>query len=309
MNKMIPYTLLSIVLLLTAAACTERIEVELDETYTRLVVDGAIGSDSAVYMVQLTSTAGYFYNGPAPRVVNATVVLTDGTGTYPLTETAEGVSGIYLTDPGFRGTPGTDYTLSVTLAEPIAGTSDYTSGCRMNPVTTLDSIQAVFQPDWGEFGIWEIRVFAQEPGDETNFYLFQLYRNDTLLTDSIQKYMITDDTYFNGNYILGATAMYLYNEDPNQTIRPGDRITVKMSGITREYYDFIYQVQMSGFNIPFFSSPPANIEGNISGDGVGFFAAYSSTYASSVVPEIPEKSLSLSKQSMPWAHPCKPSRR
>lgn len=283
MKKMIRYTALLLILLISAAACTEKIDVNLDETYTRLVVDGSIGSDTASFAINLTETADYFYNEPSPRVVNAEVTLTDGVNTYHLSESVSGTSGVYLTDPSFHGIPGHDYTINIRLAEEIAGTRDYSAECKMNTVTKLDSIQAVFQPDWGPEGIWEIRVFTQEPGDEKNYYLFQLYRNGTLLTDSITKYMITDDTYINGNYITGATAMYLNNEDTNQSIQPGDFITLKMSGISKEYYDFIYQVQMSGFNIPFFSSPPANIEGNISSDGVGFFAAYSSTYASTVV--------------------------
>jgi hypothetical protein len=276
--------LLTVVLMLVAS-CTEKIDVKLDSTYTRLVVDGTIGSDTAVYSVNLSKTADYFYNGPTPRVVNATVTLSDGENNYTLHESEPGNSGIYLTDPGFHGNIKKDYTLHVRLTEAIAGTQDYTAECRMNTVTTLDSIQAIFQPDWGDKGFWEIRVFAQEPGDEKNFYLFQLYRNGTLLTDTISKYMITDDVYYNGNYINGATAMYLDNADSNQSIRPGDHIVVKMSGISEEYYNFIYQVQMSGFNIPFFSSPPANVVGNISGEGVGFFAAYSSTYAGTIVPQ------------------------
>jgi hypothetical protein len=283
MKKIIRNPALIIVVMLTAAACTEKIDVKLDSTYTRLVVDGSIGTDTAVYAVNLTKTSDYFYNGPAPRVVNAIVTLTDGDTTFTLQESEPGVSGVYLTDPGFLGVIKKDYQLQVRLAEAIAGTQDYTAECRLNPVTRLDSIQAVFQPDWSKDGFWEIRVFAQEPGDEKNYYLFQLYRNGTLLTDTISKYMTSDDTYFNGNYIAGATAMYLDNADSNQSIRAGDHIVVKMSGITKEYYDFIYQVQMSGFNIPFFSSPPANVVGNISGEGVGFFAAYSSSYAGTIV--------------------------
>jgi hypothetical protein len=55
-----------------------------------------------------------------------------------------------------------------------------------------------------------------------------------------------------------------------------------MSGITKEYYDFLYQAQMAGFNIPFFTGPPANVKGNITHGAVGFFAAYSNSRASKV---------------------------
>lgn len=285
MKKAILHLIPVSLLLLAVQSCTEKIDVKLDETYTRLVVDGSIGSDTMAYSIILTETAGYFYNGPAPQVVNAEVTITEGGNTYLLHESDPGNSGIYLTGNDFHGTAGADYAVHIKLAESIAGVTDYHASCRMNAVTRLDSIQVVFNPDWGKKGFWEVRVFAQEPENERNYYLFQLYRNGTLLTDSISKYMTTDDTYFNGNYINGATAMYINNEDSLQTIHPGDHIVLKMSGITKEYYDFIYQVQMAGFNIPFFSSPPANVEGNIDNNGVGFFAAYSSTYAGIIVAE------------------------
>ena len=43
-----------ILLLFTAASCTERIDVKLDETYTRVVVDGCITTDSSRSTVTLT---------------------------------------------------------------------------------------------------------------------------------------------------------------------------------------------------------------------------------------------------------------
>jgi hypothetical protein len=60
---------------------------------------------------------------------------------------------------------------------------------------------------------------------------------------------------------------------------------VQMSSITKEYYNFIQEVQQAGIQIPFFSGPPANVEGNISNGGVGFFAAYSNSFAKVIIPK------------------------
>jgi len=276
-------TIYSLLLAIVAAACTERVDLTLDETYTRLVVDGGISNDTGSCQVVLTKTADYFYNEPAPRVVNASVNLNDGFGSYQLHETEPGISGIYETDSSFYGIIGETYTLDIVLAQPIDQTTNYTSSCKMMDVARLDSIQVVYQTDWGPEGIWEIRVFAQEPGNEVNYYMFHYYRNDTLMTDSIWKIAISDDKYINGSYINGLTAIYINNENPWESFTPGDKVTVKMSGITKEYYDFIYQVQLSGFNIPFFTGPPANVQGNISNGGIGFFSAYSNIWASTIV--------------------------
>ena len=50
-----------ILLILMLGACTERITVELDETYTRIAVDGRITTDSTFQEITLTKSADYFY--------------------------------------------------------------------------------------------------------------------------------------------------------------------------------------------------------------------------------------------------------
>ncbi|MDP4280947.1 MAG: DUF4249 domain-containing protein [Bacteroidota bacterium] len=271
---------LYILLMAFISACTEKVNITLKQNYTRLVVDGSIGNSSSRYQITLTKTADYFYNQPIPRVNNAQVSISDGNAFFQLNETKPGISGIYETDSSFHGVTGKIYTLHITLPEAIGGSSEYIASCKMMDVPKLDSIHVLFHPDYGKDGMWEIKVYAQEPGDEVNYYMFHVYRNDTLLTDSISKVVVTDDKYFNGNYINGLGAVYINNSHYWETLHEGDLITLQMSGITKEYYDFITQVQEAGFNIPFFVGPPANVVGNISSGGIGFFAAYSSSFSS-----------------------------
>lgn len=265
------------------ASCTEEIDVTLDSTYTRLVVDGSIANDSAKYQVSLSQSADYFLNEPAPRVTGATVRISDGSYLFDLHETSPGLSGIYETDSSFRALTGKFYTLLIDLKEPIAEKSDYQASCLLNPVTNLDSVSALFHPDWGPEGVWTIKLWAQEPGDEVNYYMFNLYRNGKLLTDTITKKVVSDDKYINGSYMNGVDVMYLNHAHKWETIYPGDTIVLQMSGISEAYFNFINQVQQAGYNIPFFTGPPANVTGNISDGGIGFFAAFSNTYARNIV--------------------------
>jgi hypothetical protein len=272
-----------ILVAIVATACTEKIDVELDNTYTRLVVDGHIESDTGAYQVTLTKSADYFSNEPVPRVVNATVTLSDGENIYLMTETQPGISGIYETSADFIGKKGRTYSLDVELQEEIAGKTSFEAASYLPPVTSLDSIMAVFQPEWGPKGIWTIKLWAQEPGDEVNYYLFNLYRNGKLLTDTIYKKTISDDKFYNGSYMTGVDAIYINNANAWETIYPGDTIVLQMSGITKEYFNFIDQVRQSGFSIPFFTGPPANVQGNVTNGGIGFFSAYSNSFATTVV--------------------------
>lgn len=282
---MIRIALLFILAAALATSCTERIDVKVDSTYTRLTVDGSISNDSGIYTVSLSKSADYFSNEPVPRVTGASVYLSDGENIMTLHETKPGISGIYATDSNFSGTIGKKYTISIELPEEIAGHSDYEASCEMRTVPILDSVAAVFHPEWGPEGVWTVRLWAQEPGDEVNFYMFNLYRNGKLLTDTITKKSIADDKYVNGSYMRGVDVVYLNNAHKWETIYPGDTVVLEMSGITSEYHTFISQVSSSGFNIPFFTGPPSNIVGNVSNGGIGFFAAYSSSFGSTIVPK------------------------
>jgi len=272
-----------IILILINASCVEKIVVELDETYTRLVVDGAISTDSSKFTVKLTKTADYFYNAPIPVVPGAKLTISDGENSINLIETIEGKSGIYETDSSFSGAIGKSYTLDIDLAEPSGDHINYSASCQLMNVAKLDSIGIYFHEDWGEEGFWEIKCYAQEPGNEVNYYMFNLYRNGQLLSDTISKVSISDDKYFNGSYIYGLGAYYIDNSHPWERLNNGDVVTLQMSGITKEYFNYIMEVQYAGFNVPFFMGPPANVVGNINNGGIGFFAAYSNSYSSTVV--------------------------
>jgi hypothetical protein len=280
MNKRISIILAIAVI---AASCTEKINLKLDSTFTRLVVDGHIKSDTMAYFINLTKTSDYFSDVPAPREVNAKLSLTDGTSTFPLTETVPGQSGIYQTDPKFAGTIGKDYTLHISLAEVIAGTTEYTASSELIGVPKLDSIQVVFDADMGKDGVWQVKVYAQDPPGRKNYYMLNLYRNNQLWSDTITKVSVTDNQFFAGKYIDGAEVFRINNSHLWETLYPGDTIMVELSAITKEYFDFINQVKQIGFSIPFFSGPPANVQGNVSNNGVGFFAAYSSSFAKKVI--------------------------
>ena len=163
------------------AGCTEKVNVKLDTTYTRVVVDGSIQSDTGVYSIALSTSADYFSNSPVPRIVNAGVTIGDGVNTYTLHESQPGISGIYRTDSAFAGKIGKSYTLHVNLDKQIAGVSSVEATTLLPSVTHLDSIATEFHADWGPKGIWMIKLYAQEPGNETNYYLFNWYRNGKLM--------------------------------------------------------------------------------------------------------------------------------
>jgi hypothetical protein len=273
------FSLLSILIV----SCTEKIDIQLDDSYTRLVVDGSITTDTMSHTVVLSSTSSYFYNQPAPAVTGATVSISDGTKVFELTEAAPGT---YNTAPDVFGEPGKVYTLNIKLANAIGGHSDYTATSLLNPVTTMDSVTLLFHPEWSKKGIWEVKCYVKEP-PTVDFYRFLLSKNQTMFTDTLDEWIITDDIFFNGNYTNGLPIGYLDQGSTEQGLRAGDTITAEVNSIGKEYFNFLTEAQSELFGSnPLFSGPPANIKGNISNGGIGFFTAYSATRSFAIAPEV-----------------------
>ena len=186
---------LFILLLAPLHSCTERIEISLDDSAVRLVVEGSLTTDTMSHKILLSSTSGYFYNQPPQPVSGATVTVSDGENILDLTEITPG---LYQTAPSVHGIEGKTYTLNIKLNKQIGGFSDYTASSKLYPVAKLDSINLLYHPDWSSDGIWEVKCFVQDP-PSADFYRFLISRNDTMITDTLDEWFVTDDRFFNGN--------------------------------------------------------------------------------------------------------------
>jgi len=268
------------VFLLIFSSCTERIDIELDETFTRLVVYGSITTDTTRHFVDLSATTNYYYNEAPPKVSGASVEISDDLGNVEqLTEVAPGK---YATSDDFAAIVGRIYTLRVDLQEEINGHKTYTATSQVNPIFPIDSIGLVYRPDWGEKGFYEVTCYYQDPPTR-DIYMFNIFKNSELLTDTINDRFVTDDEFFNGSYTNGIGVGYLDQSNEREVIHTGDTILFQGCNITEAYYDFIITLQTeTGFQTPLFSGPPANVKGNLDNGAVGFFAAYGVSYSSLV---------------------------
>ncbi len=116
--------------------------------------------------------------------------------------------------------------------------------------------------------------------------MFNLYRNSSLVTDTLNELLVVDDRLYNGNYTNGISVGFFQEEYPDEVLVSGDTIMLEMGSITEDFAYFIWDVQIeTGYNIPLFSGPPANIKGNISGGALGFFACYSTARATVIYEE------------------------
>ena len=263
------------------SSCEEKIDLKLDDTYTRLVVDGEITTETKAHKIVLMTSSSYFSNQAPPAVSGAIVSISDGTIVIPLTETPAG-SGIYLTNPNVKGDVGKTYRLLISNVD-INGDGDlevYEASCMLKKAFPLDSVKAKVFREWESPKRFLIDGYGQEPATAGDFYLWKYYKNKKIETDSLFEWLFTDDLLVNGNYIPGLS-MFLVDGVP------GDTITVESRSITKEYYDFMTSVMLETYwNGGGFSGPPANIKGNISNGGQGFFLATDVGYTTTIIPPL-----------------------
>ena len=145
MKQKITYLIIiTIALVVGITSCTERIDIELEEDYIKLAVEGYITPETGNRYIRLTETSGYFSNTAAPAVSNAIVHVDNGIESYTLQEDAV-ESGTYIFPEEFIGEPETNYQLSIELSEEIGGQTSYKAATYMpRRFYDIDSITVEF---------------------------------------------------------------------------------------------------------------------------------------------------------------------
>jgi len=274
MRNYLKYLALTIVMI-TSLSCTEIIDIELDSTFTRLVVYGEITTDLLQHEVELTRTTDYFFNEGPPPVINASVSISFNDSTV-LLEEKDGSPGVYRIPFPYQGIPGTRYVLNISGVDIDEDGTDeeYTAESIMPLIEEADSIQLqkFITPFFSGF---QVLLYSKDP-EGPNWYNFKILRNGELLNQRISDYTVQPDEFVKNNYIFALPVGFLNDDDEDELILPGDTVSLEINSLTKDYYDFVVDAQSEIFgNNPLFSGPPANVSSNISNNGKGIFAAYS----------------------------------
>lgn len=270
--------------LISCGDTIQEIDWETKNIPQKLVVEGEITNELSTHPIFLKYSDDYFVDNPARRIRHAIVTVRNDDTIIYYVENPE-IPGQYKAEFPFKGEINTDYHLNVQLEQEIDGSSNYTADTRIIGGIQFDSIKAELYENPISFSeedslIVAVILFGQEPEEIKNYYLFKLYRNDSLLTDTINQYRRFNDqeSGFNGKEVFG---FYI-----REQFFAGDTIGIKLYSIPEEFDYFLTGVnQISQPGDPFgFSGPPANAIGNISeGKGLGFYYGAHVTYSETIV--------------------------
>lgn len=231
------------IIFLTFTGCEEVVNIELNETPPRLVVEASILKDksqSTVDQFIRLSLTGEFYTEEVPVAQGAIVSIRDENGSVFAFEEIE--PGLYRNE---NLTPQTNiqYSLEIIYKE-----ETYQASERYINVADLEYVEQNNEGGFAGEDI-ELKVYFTDPPEEGNYYLLRFIHEDL----SVQIY---DDELVNGNLTFG----YFADED----IKPGDTVNFEIQGISQRYYEYMFILRsQAGTGGGPFQTQPTTVKGNI----------------------------------------------
>ena len=241
--KNLKITLL-LLMILGIYSCEEVVDVKLEESEPRLVVEASIlwkkETTGNFQIIRLTTTAPFFEDS-TPPAEGAEVTVRSENGDLYIFEELE--PGFYIND-FFQPELNESYSLQIIYKDEI-----YIATESLIPVSSLEYVE---QSTGGGFGGGdiELRAYYFDPPDVENYYFFRFLYEDL----SIQ---ISEDEFTDGNL----TFAYFSNED----LVPGEEVAFEIQGISKRFYEYMFILRsQAGTNGggPF-QTQPTTVRGNI----------------------------------------------
>lgn len=276
-------------------SCTEDIVIDVEEGDTMIGVEAYFSDQLKQHETILSYTSDFYNQDEIRMVTGALVYVTDGVDTIVYHEDMEN-RGHYLTD-STAGKRNTLYRLHIEIpsddSEPISLFSESILADNIDQIDSLvikpysgtnDTTPTVFFNDTVE---WVIPYFQSLP-DPNITYMPLIYKNDTLVIDSLVQQMMIPVGGYAGYYINGPEMLAENKEIPmyyflKSKLKVGDRIRAGLQSIPPDYIYYVYCISMSSGSNPMLGAP-ANVTTNIqpSDKAVGWFMTASVTWIETV---------------------------
>jgi hypothetical protein len=252
------YGIFMIVFTVLIFSCEDVIELDLNTTEPKLVIEGRLYDQFFPATVILTRTTDFFDTLSIHTVSDAEVKITDPLGNSIQLIENDSTPGLYQAD--FFGETGRPYTLSV-----ICDGQTYTSTAEMKPSLFIDSVKAVYHSDeipYFQEG-YELRCYISDTPGINEYCMLNVYKN---FKKSYQIYLYED------TYTEGLSFEYRFYGD---NFMPGDTCIIEMLTCDRSVYDYLYTYSEIASDYFQDSGTPYNPTSNISNGALGFFGVFS----------------------------------
>ena len=239
--------LILILLSLTINSCEEPIDLNLNTSEPKLVIEASInwikGTSGNEQEIKLSLSAPY-YDLETPPASNAFVSIFDSNNNeYIFTE--EGSTGIYKNN-SFIPVLNATYSLIINYDG-----ETYSGSETLKSVAPIDFVEQ--KNDGGFSGNeTELKVYYTDPANIENYYFFE-FRNNFNAIPTLEVY---NDEFTDGNQIFG-----FYTEED---LTSGHEVVIRNNGISKSFYEYMHILlqQNSDEGGGPFETIPATVRGN-----------------------------------------------
>jgi hypothetical protein len=249
------------------SSCEDVIDVNIPETKKTLVVEGWLTNKAEAGIVKLYYTNGLGTNSNFNAVTNATLTLTDNTGTSEVLQEVN--PGKYAINT-MKSVEGRQYRLSISSS---AGNYEAVADVKRLSMP-LDSLTFKFEKKstiYEKEGYYPLS-HGQEYEGEGDFIQVKLYKNGSYLNKA-RDLNLFEDTFVDGNYI-GKTEISV-----QEPFAKNDLAKAEVWSLTEDAYRFWNDIRTQLQNGQIFATPLANTRTNIkknsanATDVIGYFGA------------------------------------
>jgi hypothetical protein len=256
--------ILSVLLILFHSSCEKVLDINLNDSDPKLVIEGIVTNQSAPQVIKISRSIPISDSNIFPGVSNAEVTVTDNAGrVFIFTEQSPG---IYVNST-LKGQPARIYKLKV-----VSDGNEYTATSTMPSQVNIDLLRLT-ETTFFKREIKSVDVFYIDPLFDTNYYRFILSINGV---PSKNIYVYKDD--FDQGKIV-----YKELQDPDNDLVSGDVVEVEMECIDKNIYRYWYGLNENKTNGGILTIP-ANPVSNISNKALGYFSAHTVHRKSIIVP-------------------------
>jgi len=259
----------TIILIVTLASCEKVIDVDLEESEPKIVIEAVLQEGENGFVVSISKTAHYFDNQPLEKIDNATVMLTDSrNNAYDIPNTSNGEYGLTI-----NASINTEYYLKVN----IDGT-EYIATSYLSEKVAIDSVYNVFAESVGprESG-YTVFFKYSDPANVPNYYRVTHALNGEY-QNKAEDLQVLNDNSNDGNQARFPIMM--------KTFQKGDTVKISLIHFDESSYDYFSSLGdiMGGAMGPNSgSAAPGNPISNWSNNALGYFSAFSADTTSIIV--------------------------
>ncbi|WP_411894790.1 DUF4249 family protein [Winogradskyella sp. A2] len=239
--------LLLLIIVSSLYRCEDVIDVELNESDPRLVIEASInwfkGTQGNEQSIKLSLSAPFFEENVPPASGAIVQVFDSNNNTFNFVEDSN--TGIYSNNT-FIPVIDDIYTLSIFYDNEL-----YTSTETFKSVVPIEFVEQIDDGGFSGEDI-ELKAFYTDPANIENYYFFE-FISDISVVPNLEVY---EDRFTDGNQIFG-----FYTEED---LESGDVVTIRNYGVSERFYEYMFILLQQGSeeNGGPFETQPATVRGN-----------------------------------------------